>query len=356
MPLALALLAVVATGVPAYAKPKPRDTGSFTKHTYAATADVGPRDYWVYLPPGTPRGLRPLVVFLHGCNETATEAATATRFNELAARRGFVVVYPEQRLNTESSAPVGDGNGLRCWNWYLDAHQQRGVGEPATIAGITRTVAGSARVDPRFVFVEGISAGANMAVTLGATYPDLYAGVGALAGCAYATCSDTAGSLAHRAMGPRARVVPMFVENGTADDLNNMAMAGTLIDGWLATDDLADDGSANGSVSRVPTVVDTRGTGRTPEPLSGDPCIHNNSHTCPGGVVGFQGSYPYTVTRWDDGGCDVLQLWAIHGMTHAHPNAPAGGPYTDPLGPDVTTASYDFFLRHPLGGRCVAPS
>jgi hypothetical protein len=35
-------------------------------------------------------------------------------------------------------------------------------------------------------------------------------------------------------------------------------------------------------------------------------------------------------------------------MTHAQPHAPGGGPYTDPLGPDITAASYAFFLRHPM--------
>lgn len=350
-----ALLAVVAAAVPAGAKPRLRPTGTFTKHTYAATATVGARDYWLYVPPGRPARPRPLVVFLHGCNETAVEAATATRFNALAARRGFVVAYPEQRLNQQSSEPIEDGNGIRCWNWFLPEHQRRGSGEPATIAGITRAVMAATKVDPRYVFVEGISAGADMAVILGATYPDLYAAAGVLAGCAYAACSDVAGTQAYAQMGPRARVVPMFVENGTADDLNDMAMAGTLVDGWLATDDLADDGTANGSVDRRPANVQHYGTGQTPSPGSGDPCIHNNSHTCPGGVVGFHGTYPYTVSRWDAGGCDVLQLWAIHGMTHAHPYAPPGGPYADPLGPDVTTASYDFFLRHPKGGRCLPP-
>src|SRR5436305_14740232 len=93
----------------------PADSGSFTQHTYAGPG-AGPRDYWLYLPPGRAKEPRPLVVFLHGCNETAEQAAQATHFDDLAAQRGFVVVYPQQVVSAPESAPVADGNGIGCWN------------------------------------------------------------------------------------------------------------------------------------------------------------------------------------------------------------------------------------------------
>ena len=45
---------------------------------------------------------------------------------------------------------------------------------------------------------------------------------------------------------------------------------------------------------------------------------------------------------------DSVELWLVHGMAHAHPDAPGDGPYTDPLGPDITAASWAFFSRHSL--------
>src|ERR1700751_4228343 len=99
--------------------------GSFTEHTFAATATTPARNYWLYLAPGSTGEPRPLVVFLHGCNETALQAARATHFNPLASEQGFDVVYPEQYVNTASSAPIGDGNGIGCWNWFLPADQAR---------------------------------------------------------------------------------------------------------------------------------------------------------------------------------------------------------------------------------------
>jgi poly(hydroxyalkanoate) depolymerase family esterase len=325
--------------------------GSFTQHTYPAGGTSGARDYWLYLPPGKSRAPRPLVVFLHGCNVTAEQSAAITRFNDLAAKEHFVVVYPQQTITANSSAPLADGNGIGCWNWFLPDNQQRDAGEAGAIAGITTYVAQTQRVDPRRIFVDGISAGADMAVILGATYPDLYASVAALAGCAYRTCGDVTGALTNQAMGTHARVVPMLVENGTADTLNNMAMASGLVSSWLGADDLADDGSLNGSIPRQPASQQSYDVNQTPQPGSGDACVHNNTLTCPGGVVGFQGGYPYTVASYDDAkGCDVMDVWLIHGMEHAYPDAPGDGPYTDPLGPDITTAAWRFFASHPMGG------
>lgn len=346
-------IAAAALALPAHAGSQGATGPSFTKHTYPRVGAAGARDYWLYLPGGKSQRPRPLVVFLHGCNETAVEAASATRFNELAQRRGFVVVYPQQRVPANSSAPVDDGNGVGCWNWFLPDNQQRGSGEAATIAGLTAYLVKTLHLDAKRVYVEGVSAGADMAVILGATYPDRFAAVASLAGCAYATCGDATGALTNQAMGERARVVPMFVENGSADTLNNLAMASGLVQSWLGADDFADDGAPNGSVSPAPATVDRYYFDQTPAPGSGDVCVHNNTLTCPGGAVGFQHNYPTTVSRYDDAaGCPVLEYWVLHGMEHAHPAAPGDGPYTDPLGPDITTASYDFFAAHPMGGRC----
>jgi poly(hydroxyalkanoate) depolymerase family esterase len=346
-----ALIVATAVAIPvthAVAQPA-KATGSFTEHTFAAPG-LPTRDYWLFVPAGKSHEPRPLLVFLHGCNITAEQSAQITRFNDLAAQLGFVVVYPQQAVTTNSSAPLADGNGIRCWNWFLPDDQSRDAGEPGTIAGITRQVMTSQPIDPKRVFVEGISAGANMAVTLGANYPDLYAAVGALAGCAYRTCGDETGALTNQAMGANARVVPMFVENGTADTLNNLAMAGGLVSSWLGADDLADDGSMNDSIARTPASQQTFGTDQTPRPGSGDLCIHDNTLTCPGGAVGFEQTYPYTVASYDDSnGCDLMDVWLIHGMEHAYPDAPGDGPYTDPLGPDITTAAWRFFANHTMG-------
>jgi poly(hydroxyalkanoate) depolymerase family esterase len=343
------------TGPPSCARLQPAAwSGTFTPGTF--TADGLTRGYCLYLPPGGVQPGSPLVVYLHGCNETAEQTAQASHFNDIADREGFAVLYPQQNVTANSSAPFADGNGVGCWNWFLPDDQHRGAGEPALIAALTQSVMTAEGSDPARVYVTGVSAGADMAVNLSAAYPDLYAAAAPIAGCAYATCADDNGALADQEMAARARVVPMLVENGSADTLNNMAMATGLVAGWLGTDDLADDGAANGSIPRTPASTHSYAFDQTPQPGSGDVCIHNNTLTCPGGAAGFQGSYPYSVQTYaDTAGRDVLELWVIHGMEHAHPDAAGDGPYTDPLGPDISLATYCFFAAHPMTGAPTMP-
>ena len=346
--LLLAAVALLAAALPAVARP-PSSGGSFTAHRYTASDPLLSRDYYVY-DPGKARGkLRPLVVYLHGCNQTGPDAAAGTQWNELAAARGFVVAYPEQSLPPDSSAPTTGGNGTRCWNWFEPEHQTREGGEPSTLAGITREVIARHSVDPTRVYVLGASAGADMAVILGATYPDLYAAIGAVAGCPYLTCADATGAAAHAAMGEHARTVPVFALQGTADPLNNPAMGAALVEQWLGTSDLTDNGAADGSVSRQPAATRTETPPATVAPDPTAACVPDTNFPCPGGAAGLA-SYPYTVDTYVDGeGREVLESWLVHGLSHNYPGGDPSGSFTDPLGPDATEAAYAFFSRHTLG-------
>lgn len=322
--------------------------GSFTRFSHPGVGNSGPRDYLVYEPATTAGGARPLVVMLHGCNQDATDVAIGTRWTELAERRNFVVVFPEQSRAS---------NGLGCWNWFDSNHQARGAGEPAVIAGITARVVEATSADRDRVYVMGLSAGADMAMILAATYPDVYAAVGGFAGCAYATCTDVTGAMAHRSMGPRAQVVAAFLVQGTADPLNNFALGATMARQWVGTNDLADDGAANGSVAPTPTRVDH--VGFDPSTLAqpgtvGDTCVRARQFPCAGALVGAK-SYPYSIEHHGNaGGCDVVDFWIVHGLSHNYPGGDPAGTFTDSIGPDITTGAYDFFTRHSLGSPCGA--
>ncbi len=339
----LGVLALPAQAAPKNAAAGGRQHGSFSAPGLPTLA------YALYVPSSVataPHKKAPLLVYLHGCNQDADDAAVGTRLEELAERKGFLVLFPQQTRPASGTYPLTDGNGSGCWNWFLPDHQQRGKGEPGSLVGMTRKVMGAFAVDSKRVWLAGASAGADMATILAATSPDLFAAVAPIAGCAYLSCGDVSGTQAYAAMGKQARIVPALVVQGTADMVNNAAMGATAVAQWRATNDLADDGQANGSVARQPSsVVQHDAVSGTPP---GDPCVGNSRLPCLGGVLGLK-SYPYTVIRYDDAkGKTAVEVLVIHGANHAYTGGNPAGTFVDPVGPDLGTAMYDFFVQHPL--------
>lgn len=317
--------------------------------------------YRLFLPLGLdPARPVPLVVMLHGCNQDARDFAEATRMNALAAAEGFVVLYPEQRTH-----PTG------CWRWYEPAHQARDRGEPAAIVGLVERVAArpDLAIDPQQIFVAGLSAGAAMAAILGATYPEVFAAAGLVAGLpygaasdclgafnvmqrisdrlpgfgawldywsAYGTClaagevnpilpalpaPDALGARAHAAMGPRARVLPVIVFQGDADRRVFPENGADSIGQWAQTGDLASDGLDNGDIDDVP------------ERLS---------------QGGRPGQHRYHRRLYEDGrGRVVMAFYAVEAMGHAWPGGAPDRPFSDPSGPDASRLILDFFASHP---------
>jgi poly(hydroxyalkanoate) depolymerase family esterase len=124
--------------------------------------------YWLYQPAGKALAPRPLVVMLHGCQQTATDFAAATRMNEMAERKGFAVLYPQQSVASDSH---------RCWHWYQRATQQ-GQGEARLIAALIAQVQARHGLDASRTYVAGLSAGAALATIVALRYPHMIAAVG----------------------------------------------------------------------------------------------------------------------------------------------------------------------------------
>src|SRR6185295_6512446 len=118
---------------------------------------------------------------------------TGTRMNILAEERGCFVVYPAQPQSANTS---------KCWNWFKAGDQRRDRGEPAIIAGLVRELSLSYCIDPKRVYVGGLSAGGAMAVILGRTYPELFAAVGVHSGLPYAAAHDLPSALTAMTRGP----------------------------------------------------------------------------------------------------------------------------------------------------------
>jgi len=286
----------------------------------------------VYTPAGLVPGLAvPLVVVLHGCNQSVQDAALGTGVNALADRAGFVALYPEQS---------NKDNLRRCWNWFKRSHQVRGSGEPAAIARITESVLrspGGATLDRDRVHAMGISAGGAMAGILAATYPDVYASVGIHSAPGYRAGRNAVtgfvamknggpdpqrqGRLAFAAMGPRARVVPVVVVQGDADRVVRATNGEHVVRQWLSASRLASHRAAGVDFNH-------------PQATHAD--------RVPGGLS-------YSVRTWiDSSGSPLAQYWLVSGLGHAWSGGAAAGSYTDPRGPSATEAMYEFFGRCPM--------
>jgi poly(hydroxyalkanoate) depolymerase family esterase len=251
----------------------------------------------------------PLVVMLHGCTQSPDDFAAGTRMNFIAEKQTCLVVYPAQR---------SEANQAKCWNWFRSADQQRGRGEPSLIAGITRQIMHDYTVDPKRVYVGGLSAGAAAAVVMGATYSDLYAAIGVHSGLACGAATDLPSAfVAMRQGGGSDAKVP-------------------LPDG-----------------PPVPTIVFHGDRDITVHPDNGDYILEQSIRTTTtqknvhrGRVPG---GYAFTLTIHTDArGRGVFEHWNIHGAGHAWSGGSPAGSYTDPRGPDATREMLRFFLEHSL--------
>jgi poly(hydroxyalkanoate) depolymerase family esterase len=322
MPLVAAVLAtlVVVWGQPAVAR---AGTAQGTHFSGSYTNSAGARSFMGYVPSGYHRGTPvPLVVALHGCTETDDVFRQLSGLDSLAEAKHFIVVYPQQDRHA---------NPMSCWNWFINQNMQRGSGEPAIIAGLTQWVQTHYSIDPDRTFLLGFSAGGAMADVMGATYPDLYAAIGIGSGIQYGgidpTVSPTqAGHKAFAAMGSYARVVPVEIFQGGQDDIVPPSSATKLVGQWETTDNLA----AAGTVPSSPTET------RSQQSLGGK---------------------TYTVAHYANAhGQDVIQSWMVPSMKHAWSGGCSCQQYSDPAGPDESSAMYDFFLKHARSGWAPSDS
>ena len=262
----------------------------------------------------------PLVLLLHGCNQTSEQFVAATRFTALADRHGFIVAAPRQ---TRSHQLGG------CWRWYESAHQSRGAGEPAVLAGITADLLAEPtrwRIDESRVYVAGISAGGAMALILGVTYPDVFAAVGVHSAPAYGSAANGRSALgAMRGRGipsppaPGAQMAPLILFQGTADAVVHERGGGVLVEQWLA--------------------YDTARFAGTPDPRRITRSRVSEKRSTDG--------RRYTITRWYSArGRKQLEYWRVHGLGHAWSGGVPDGSYSDPRGPRASTAMWQFFASH----------
>lgn len=307
------------------------DANSDTVTEIFYTGELGVYRSLVYVPASAKRERSPaLIVAVHGANTTAEQFRAATRFDAVAARERFIVMYPD----LDGAAQQ---HPLQSWRFYTPAEMHRGGADAKALAEMTQQVIASATVDPQRVYAIGMSAGGFMTSILGATYPDLYTaiglaeaggfgvglfGIGQPIGASLIAPVITARS-ARAAMGAHARIVPVIHFQGARDLAVFPAVGAQAIEQWLMTNNLVASGDP-----------------RMPFPLQPAQTVS---------VTPTDG-YAYQIDIYrDEDGCRVAEQVRIEQMAHYWPGGsddPAVAGFTDPRAPSAAELAWAFFARY----------
>lgn len=178
-PLAASLLLLAS--VPAFAQVQ-AGTGAWSaQQTWDAdTVNGGSLTGFFYWPSTQPvlGGKRALVLALHGCTQTASADVIDTgggfNWKTTADQYGAVVLAPNATGNVYSN---------HCWD-YASTNHNRNSGHDAVLIKLINRFLSDPKyaIDPKQVYVAGLSSGGGETMALGCMAPDIFAGIGINAG------------------------------------------------------------------------------------------------------------------------------------------------------------------------------
>src|SRR5215475_1564204 len=153
--------------------------GTTESFTLSAKGYAGARarQYKVYLPDGL-SGPAPMVMALHGCQQTHDDVLRDWGMTAAADRYGFILVAPF----------ITSYDGLRntnCWGFWLDQHRHQGRGEPEDLHQIGLEVEARFSVDPARRYITGLSSGGAMTVVASVTHNEYWAAAASASGLPY---------------------------------------------------------------------------------------------------------------------------------------------------------------------------
>jgi polyhydroxybutyrate depolymerase len=244
------------------------------------------RDYRLHVPPSyQPDSPMPLVLNLHGLNETAAQQEALSGMSAKADEVGFIVAYPE---GIDQTWHVGPGSAA--------------VADTQFIRDLITELQGRLTIDPARIYAAGISNGAQMSDLLGCNASDVIAAIGPVSG-GYSSAQECAPG----------RPVPVVGFHGTDDRLIPYEGQGILI---MPAEEWAAAWASRNGCSPTPAVT-----------YQGSEVTHETWSGC-------------------QAGADVV-FYTIEGGGHGWPGSPGGaGVTTNEI--NATNVIWDFFAAHPM--------
>ena len=132
---------------------------------------------WTFAPTTTlPNGKHALMVVLHGCNQTFDQFKQFGNLEDAATRRGIVLAIPD--VGTQHF-----GNDIqRCWNYDQALDNNHHMDDLIRMTETLADTGSGNNIDRNHIYIVGLSSGAAMALDVACKRPDLFAGVGSVAG------------------------------------------------------------------------------------------------------------------------------------------------------------------------------
>lgn len=165
-------LCLISMGAFAVAMPAFADWGS-NRET------VAENQTWIFRPDspidGNPRilnGKRALIVTLHGCAQSATDLKQFGNWEPTARSYGLVVAIPD----------VNQGVIQGCWDYDEALDKSQHIKQILKLVEELKKPERRLDIDPQQVYIVGLSSGGAAALQAACTAPDVFAGVGAIAG------------------------------------------------------------------------------------------------------------------------------------------------------------------------------
>src|SRR5256886_13728186 len=225
---------------------------------------------FAYVPEPLPRASA-LVVVLHGCGQTAAGYDFGTGWSTLAKRYGFALLMPEQQ---------GSNNANTCFNWFNPGDIARGRGEAASIRQMVARMVADHKIDPRRIYITGLSAGGAMTSVMLAVYPEVFAGGAIIAGLPFGIASNVRealngmfqshsrpaselGDLVRHASHHKGPWPKISVWHGSADRTVNPANANEIVKQWLDLHHLPSTSMSETNVDGYPRQVWWNADGET---------------------------------------------------------------------------------------------
>jgi poly(hydroxyalkanoate) depolymerase family esterase len=221
--------------------------------------------------PGSLQEPRALVAVLHGCGQSAAHYDLGAGWSTLAKHFGFALLMPEQQISN---------NANRCYNWFNPDDVARERGEACSIRQMIRRMVDEYGVDPRRVFITGLSAGGAMTTAMLATYPEVFAAGAVIAGLPFGVATNMRealtdmgglrtraagdlGDLVRRASQHRGKWPRISVWHGSSDRTVDPANANEIVKQWLDVHGLSAKPMSEGMVDGHPRQIWWDGEGDT---------------------------------------------------------------------------------------------